>query len=306
MKSNRHAVDANPEQYETILATIIILQCYEKGYASTSSWRLHIRGGQQWLESTLGQQRNKSTTRTILESLFQILKGLANTHVINELSDSDVSSLNPKIQDEPQEDSVFEADERAIFKEEVYGITKSVWDYILETNRLMKQRPGPSPTQIASLELKVMQSNPSAMPIPAGSDANSLIEKMMWHHRITFYFASVIHFRRSLQQVSSSQLQHLVENAQYHFEAIEVLEAEVGSNGIFWPLFMVACEANDENLRERSFQLLWKGGARGIGNIIKAVEVVREVWRRRDQAYPPHEATSRQVMKDLGLDLTLA
>lgn len=54
---------------------------------------------------------------------------------------------------------------------------------------------------------------------------------------------------------------------------------------LLWPLFVAACEAvttEDRGLTEQAFEKVRK--RQGMRNIERAWEIVREVWRRADEA----------------------
>lgn len=54
---------------------------------------------------------------------------------------------------------------------------------------------------------------------------------------------------------------------------------------LLWPLFVAACEAVDSKDRELTSQTFEKVSKRqGMRNIERAWEIVREVWRRADEA----------------------
>lgn len=92
----------------------------------------------------------------------------------------------------------------------------------------------------------------------------------------------------------------------YHLQTIDVIEANLNVSGLFWPVFVTACEANGEQFREIAVNLLSKGERCGIGNIRKAFLVVQEVWARRDSGCDEANASRHEVMKQVGFDLLLA
>jgi hypothetical protein len=75
---------------------------------------------------------------------------------------------------------------------------------------------------------------------------------------------------------------------------------------LLWPLFVAACETASEE--DRTLALVAFGGTerrQGMNNIIRAWEVVQEVWRRADSK-EDGEVNWRNICEERGFNIVFS
>ena len=127
----------------------------------------------------------------------------------------------------------------------------------------------------------------------------------MKHHAMSYYYACWIHYHRSLKGTIPRDIQHLVLKGTLYLEAIANFEQSRLVSGMFWPTFIIGCEAEGPELRLRIAKLFDKGWVRGLGNITSSAQVIFELWNRRDQGDVQDNICWQDVKADLGLDILL-
>ncbi|KAF9634255.1 hypothetical protein BFW01_g5150 [Lasiodiplodia theobromae] len=123
---------------------------------------------------------------------------------------------------------------------------------------------------------------------------------------MVFYYACRINLAREFRRLPPAAVQDLVGEGLLHLELTYSIEQTVRVCGISWPLFVVACEAEEPELRARVFRMFDKGWQMGIGSIKKASRVVERVWRERDRTGCWEAEERQRIMKSMGMDLLLA
>ena len=83
---------------------------------------------------------------------------------------------------------------------------------------------------------------------------------------------------------------------------------ELNFSGLFWPMFITACEAEDTELRLRAMRYIdrrWMSLA--VPHVATAKKVVLGVWSRRDQVGEDRRGTVLwyDIMAELGVDILL-
>jgi hypothetical protein len=180
-----------------------------------------------------------------------------------------------------------------------FGVPKPVLKMILDINRLL----GSDPTQeeLAIIEHEILLANPSTLRFPGPKE----IEQITRHHACALYYSAVIYYQRSILRQPLNEIQYLVEHSLYHLEAYTKHTEHKIVAGLFWPVCVTACEAEDRELRLRCVEIMDRKVRHGIGAIARVKEVVLEVWGRRDGSDCGQNILWQDVMKDLGIDILL-
>jgi len=290
-------------QREAILATIIIMSSMEVINGQFSNWRLHLQGGRGWLRSLNNTAWKTSRSASILYQTFLCLEALGSSR-----GTIGIHSKTPELglDEDYYLNSVFGLTGTTLNTDycldSIYGITRPVLEAIVHINRLAGKNANPLSGELEGLELKILLNNPTSLRFPSPTIA---CEDMTRHHACAFYYACYIHFKRALRGIPSLELQDLLRKSLKHLEAIDEIELNLNVCGLLWPSFITACEAEGEELRTRCIRLFTKGRRRGIEGICSAEQVVREVWRRRDQAGGSAGIKWNDVMSDMGSDILL-
>ncbi|CCC10922.1 hypothetical protein SMACR_04151 [Sordaria macrospora] len=107
----------------------------------------------------------------------------------------------------------------------------------------------------------------------------------IWHNALAYRHSAFVYLYRSVQcyRRSHRAVQEHTHRSLLHCAATVKHEGPMGA--LLWPLFVAACEAvttEDRGLTEQAFEKVRK--RQGMRNIERAWEIVREVWRRADEA----------------------
>lgn len=172
----------------------------------------------------------------------------------------------------------------------------------MRTNTLSEPVYHATQEEIEDLDLFIRRNDPDVLV----SDMDEEYDEITRHHTCAFFCASLIYFERRVRKTPPRRIQRLVQRSLDHLSAIDLLETEQKLEvcGLFWPVFITACEADHVgNLRARALHVFEKGTLLGIGNILSARKVAEELWRRRDNDCEGLDITWQSVMADLELDL---
>ncbi|KIM92612.1 hypothetical protein OIDMADRAFT_36483 [Oidiodendron maius Zn] len=290
------------------LATIIILSATEAISGQFSEWRIHVGAGREWLRS-MGHAWIRTEDEVVLYQLFQLLEALGNTHQRR-------ADKYRELELEPLDDSEGIRTSRSVassvahqdgtnYLQRLFGVTKPILDIILEINwRSTLACPG-TPAELRALAQRMLLINPIALHFSCPTEVS---ERLARQHACAFYMACNIYYERQILRRASKNLQHLVEQGLYHLEAINILEAEMNVAGLSWPVYVIACEADSHDLRQRSLRLFARRLQQGIGGAANIKTIVIEVWHRRDHGYSEDlesRVTSIDIPEALGIDLLL-
>ncbi|RSL69670.1 hypothetical protein CEP54_002194 [Fusarium duplospermum] len=153
-------------------------------------------------------------------------------------------------------------------------------------------------------------------------------DELIENHQLAFHYAVMIYFHRVIPDTylphdaesghrisSRDNCQALVRKVWDRLENIDCLtprDIQLHRGNVLWPAFIAAAESIRVDLRHRALIWFSKAAKRGVGNTLRAKEVVMEVWRRVDrQMYPDEELVGmgpvdwRVVMKEMGHSIML-
>ncbi|CAI7626166.1 unnamed protein product [Penicillium bialowiezense] len=270
-------------QLEVALAAITALSLVEVLNGDFSSWRSHLKGGRGWLHS-IGQGKLNQLRDSPTYQYFLCAEAMGSAIP---KADASITSkeTNPIYESAYPHDRKFDVSSMDLQTDYVldqyFGITKPILEAIAHINHLSTSLRPPSKIELEALELKIRLNRPSALGMQGTFDSESSI---IMDHKMIFYHACCIHFQHNLLYTPSADLQGTVRQSLIHFQNIENYEITHGSCGIIWPIFVIACES-DENESRNAF-LKWFATKKrlGIQSVGPVLSVVRGVWNRRDIA----------------------
>ena len=298
------------EEQQAILATITTLAVVPCFTGGSSDWRIHIRGGSGLLQSIDRSAWKRSPNAVALYQLFVGLEALRPAHsaVAKDLEPLRLSLVNLGLPsntwDTNSEDQLSD-DQSDRYLESIWGVTKPLMGIIAHINQLVFSDKTLSEEELGYLELKILRSDPSVLRFPS---PNKHCEDMTLHHACAFYYACHIYFLRSVRKLPPQIIQHLVRQCIEQIETTESLEVELNFSGVFWPMFIAACEAEDTELRLRAMQYIGRRWmSLGLPHVTDAKKVVLGVWSRRDQVGKHRRGTIfwYDIMAELGVDILL-
>jgi hypothetical protein len=288
-------------QPDAILATIILMTTIDCFTGNWSAWRMHVQGGRQWLLSAWKGPWKQQHTASMLYQIFLMVEAVGTSAKVLH------GVRNQASRPYGNDDSIFGMTElqHGYQLDRLFGVTLPILEAIIHINYLGSRNTPPAQRELENLRVKILLNDPRALRLDGIADETE--RKLLRHHAYVYYYACRIHYERVLYRVAPRTIQHLVRGALEHLEAIAALETNCNVTGLMWPVFVTACEAEDETLYKSVSWFFGKGQKHGISGYSSAHKVLSEVWRRRDQQRGENKPDVRwqQVMADLGLDLLL-
>ncbi|KAF9891862.1 hypothetical protein FE257_003347 [Aspergillus nanangensis] len=270
---------------EATLAAVLSCITAEAMSGRRGRWRAHVLGGLGLLEHEIQGGWVQTPTASRLLQSYISLSSLCNLRLSTRL----VALLNgpPEIRR---------------YLERSHGITASLVQFLARISALRDSAHAMTPADLDSLELQLYLQFPSA----AASMAEDSGEAMVIQHALnSFYYATVIYFRRSLRHASPTQVQDLVEKAVQDLEAAEALTHYKGGSAYNWASFVVAAECERPYLQARMVTLFDSKRRHGIRNIQVLWEIVQTVWQRRASVGPAVDVRWEDIASEADFDIML-
>ncbi|OJD29547.1 arginine metabolism regulation protein ii [Diplodia corticola] len=313
----RRCVADTGDQPEAVFATIIIMASIYLVIGSSSNWRVHVKGARDWLASQNVSFR-KGSFAPVLYQLFRCLDVVGHWHNNDDNTaplgticggdddddddDDDERSLPGTVTELPDEDDDYTSPD-VYCLDRYFGLPKPIFNALQSMHRFRRAATPPSAADMDAVESEIEQVQGM---VAALRPSDGINERLLVHHYMVFYYACRINLAREFRGLPPGEVQDLVAAGLLHLELTYSIERTVGVCGISWPLFVVACEAEGAELRERVFRMFAKGWQMGIGSIKKASKVVERVWAERDRTGNWDTAERQRIMKSMGMDLLLA
>ncbi|KAL0259271.1 hypothetical protein SLS55_006776 [Diplodia seriata] len=304
----RRCVAETGDQPEAVFATIITMASIYLVIGSSSNWRVHVKGARDWLASQNVSFR-KGSFAPVLYQLFRCLDVVGHWHnnddsrlSICDDDDGELGNVPGTVSELPDEDDDYTSPDNYCL-DRYFGLPKPIFNALQSMHHFRRSPTPPSAGEVDAVEAEIEQVQGMVAALRPSDGVN---ERLLVHHYMVFYYACRINLAREFRGLPPADVQHLVEAGLLHLELTYSIERTVGVCGISWPLFVVACEAEGAELRERAFRMFAKGWQMGIGSIKKASKVVERVWEERDRTGNWDPAERQRIMKSMGMDLLLA
>lgn len=283
----RHGLLATDEaEREATLAAIITMSSIDVIRGQTSNWKVHIRGGRDWLDSHRLSTWNQSRSASILYQIFLCVEAIGSYGGLPMLNSNAIEGFH----------------DGSYCLDSVFGITQPVLKAINSINRILRESNTPPTTdELDSLELDILMSDPSDRKF---QDLDTSCAEATRHQACAFHQASLIYFKRTLKKVPPIGVQNLVQQGIYHLEEFD-RSKDLEVTGFLWPAFVIACEAEGEFLRSRIASWFERGERHGMRNISDAGRIVKEIWRRRDRCPDDQFIRGNAIMINMEFDVLL-
>ena len=221
-------------------------------------WRAHVVGVLGLLEREISRSWIRSPTATPLIQSCLSLSTLCRLRVPQELA-ALFRGVGPQ--------------ERDCYLERAHGVTRGLVEFLADVNDIKAARSHVSSVELDQLELRLY------LNFPRASTSTHKLE-VVQHALNSFYYATVIYFRRTLRRACVADVRDLVEKAVHDLEAVEAEGSACGS-AYNWASFVVAAECDQPELQARMLNCFDRKRRHGIKNIDQLREFVRIVWERR-------------------------
>lgn len=266
---------------ESMLAAVLTCITAEAMSGRRSCWRAHVAGGLGLLENEIRGGWVPGPIASRLLQSYLSLSSLCSLPISSRL----MSFLNG-------------SSNLQHYLERSHGITASLVQCLAHITFLAESHTNLSTEELDRLELQLYLNFPS----PSIPDAPGTI--IIQHALNSFYYATIIYFRRTLRHVSLRDIQDLVEKAIQDLEAVDYFSNDKGGCAYNWASFVVAAECERADLQARMLASFDRKSRHGIQNINILGEVVRELWHRRAQA-PGKDIYWQELAKEANFDIML-
>ncbi|KAF7719976.1 Fungal Zn(2)-Cys(6) binuclear cluster domain-containing protein [Penicillium ucsense] len=277
----RHNLARGIRLDEPTLAAVLSCITAEAMSGRRRRWRAHVTGGLALLEHEIrgGWVPGPAASRLIQSYLsLSVLCALpVSPHLMPLLDDS------PDLRH---------------YLELSHGINGPLVQFIAYITSIVDSRASIPSEELDRLEMQ-LHHHSSLLSIASGPGST-----LVQHALNSFYYASIIYFRRNLRHASPSDVQELVEKAVEELEAVETISNERGGCAYNWANFVVAAECERADLRARIAAAFERKSRHGIHNIKVMSEVVQELWQRRDQAVG-QDIHWQQIAQEADFDIML-
>lgn len=266
---------------ESILAAVLTCITAEAMSGRRSRWRAHVAGGLGLLENEIRGGWVPGPIASRLLQSYLSLSSLCNLPISSRL----MSLLDGSA-------------DLQHYLERSHGVTASLVQCLAHITLLAESHTNLSMKELDHLELQLYLNFPSpSIPDAPGST-------IIQHALNSFYYATIIYFRRTLRHVSLRDIQDLVEKAIQELEAVDRFSNDKGGCAYTWASFVVAAECERADLQDRMLAYFERKSRHGIQNINILGEVVREVWHRRAQALGK-DVHWQELAKEADFDIML-
>lgn len=141
------------------------------------------------------------------------------------------------------------------------------------------------------------------LPTPMSASSN-----IIYHTTRAFHNAVIIYFAQHIPLLGYRFLQHYVQIVLDSIEAIERIKAEtqILAAPLYWPAFIAASEAFDDQLQERFRNWYDHVEVYGIEAVRTGIQVLTEVWKDGPDAGSRRTSSWRKVVERTGSTLMLS
>ncbi|KAJ5751056.1 hypothetical protein N7533_008084 [Penicillium manginii] len=267
---------------EPTLAAVLSCITAEAMSGRRGRWRAHVAGGLGLLENELNGGWVRGPTASRLLQSYLSLSSLCNLPMSTQM----MSLLNGP-------------SELRHYLERSHGITAPLVQLLAQMTTMNTSKAEISTSDLAELELQLLLNFPSL------SDPDAPGSTTIQHALNSFYYATIIYFKRTLRHAPLGDVQELVEKAVQELEAVDFLKNDKGGCAYNWASFVVAAECQRPDLQSRMLASFDKKAKNGIENAMILLEIVKTLWDRRAQAGSGVDIHWQEIAKETDFDIML-
>lgn len=267
---------------EPTLAAVLSCITAEAMSGRRSRWRAHVAGGLGLLENELSEGWVPGPTASRLLQSYLSLSSLCNLPMSTQL----VSLLNGP------------SDLRH-YLERSHGITTSLVQFLAQITTMLESEERLSTQDLDKLELQLY------LNFPCLSSPDAPGSTTIQHALNSFYYATIIYFRRTLRCAPLFEVQELVEKAVQELEAVDCLTNDNGGCAYNWASFVVAADCQRPDLQSRMLVSFDKKARNGIESTNILFQIVKTLWDRRARAGPDVDIHWQEIAKETDFDIML-
>ncbi|OQD82835.1 hypothetical protein PENANT_c019G04744 [Penicillium antarcticum] len=267
---------------ETTLAAVLTCITSEAMSGRRSRWRTHVAGCLGLLENELHRDWIRSPVASRLLQSYLSLSSLCSLPVSERLM---------SLLDGPSE-----------FRhnlERSHGVTTQLVQLLAQITSLVESKIEISPEELDRLEMQLY------LDFPSLSNPNAPESRIIQHALNSFYYATIVYFRRTLRRAPLCDVQDLIEKAVQDLEAVDALTRGNGGCSYNWGSFVVAADCERPDLQDRMLAFFDRKSRHGIQNINSLCEIIQALWNRRATAGPHVDIHWQELAKEADYDIML-
>jgi hypothetical protein len=185
------------------------------------------------------------------------------------------------------------------YLERSHGITPQLVQFLAQITAITESQTQLSIEELDRLELQLYLNFPSL----SHPDAPGSI--IVQHALNSFYYATIVYFRRTLRHAPLFDVQDLIEKAIIELEAVDSLTRAKGGCSYNWASFVVAADCERPDLQDRMLAFFDRKSRHGIQNINVLGEIVQALWSRRAAAGPHVDIQWQELAREADFDIML-
>lgn len=286
---------------ESVLATMILLNTMECVNGTQSRWRVHMQGCRGWLR-THGLAWINTKNAHVLFQLFQCMELVGSLHESVAEQDSVIPLADDFFGYSAYNFAIAREKGSEYCLEKLFGIPQQLFYAIYTIGRLRFHPELVSEAQASDLDHTIASARPVTYQVDPAAE---VAEKLRFHHAWVYHYACRIYFEREVRLKALDEVQTFVREGLYHLETINALEQTVGVSGLLWPAFVIACEAQQPDLRGRLFRIFDEQTWKGFGAQPIAAKAVKCIWELQDSSEPCTSLERHHLMKRMNFDVLL-
>ncbi|CAI7646085.1 unnamed protein product [Penicillium bialowiezense] len=267
---------------EPTLAAVLTCITAEAMSGRRSRWRTHVAGCLGLLEDQAHGDWVRNPIASRLLQSYLSLSSLCSLRVSERL----MSLLNGP------------SDLRH-YLERSHGVTTQLVHFLAQIIALTETQTRLSAGELDRLELQLY------LNFPCLSDPDAPGSTIVQHALNSFYYATIVYFRRNLRHAPLCDVQDLIEKAIHELESVDSLTREKGGCSYNWASFVVAADCERPDLQDRMLAFFDRKSRHGIQNINVLCEIVQALWNRRAAAGPHVDIQWQELAREADFDIML-
>ncbi|EKV06572.1 Fungal transcriptional regulatory protein, N-terminal [Penicillium digitatum] len=267
---------------EPTLTAVITCITTEAMSGRPSRWRAHVSGCLGLLQNEVHGDWIRSPTAARLLQIYLSLSSLCSLPIPERL----MSLLNGP--------SDFQH-----YLEQSHGVTTPLVQSLAQITTLVESRAQLSVEDLDQLELQLYLKFPSL----SNPDAPGSI--IVQHALNSFYYATIVYFRRSFRRAPLCDVQDLIEKAIHELESADALTRDKGGCPYNWASFVIAADCERRDLQDRMLAFFERKTRQGIQSINALCGIIRTLWNRRTAAGPHVDVQWQDIAREADFDFIL-
>lgn len=267
---------------EPTLAAVLTCISAEAMSGRRSRWRAHVSGCLGLLENEVHGDWIRTPTAARLVKSYLSLSSLCSLPIPDQL----MSLLNGP-------------SHLHHYLEQSHGVTIPLVQCLAQITTLVESQTQLSTEELDRLQLQLYLNFPSL----SNPDAPGSV--IVQHALNSFYYATIVYFRRSLRGAPLCDVQDLIEKGIHELESVDALTRDKGGCSYNWASFVVAADCDRPDLQDRMLAFFHRKSRHGIQSINILCEIVQALWNRRAVAGPHVDIQWQDIAREADFDFML-